>query len=428
MFAAGYFTAAANTNFIIGSNTLVAAGATDGFLVKITAAPDYLSILAGPDTTICLGNSVTIGSATGATGGSAPYTYSWNPTTGLASPNNSSTLASPTTTTTYIITVTDAALNTAKDTVVVSVSPGPQPTTPSITPNGPTSFCAGDSVTLTSSSVGASSYLWSTGATTQSIIVKTSGNYSVQTIGSAGCISNSSLPTTVTVNTPATPVITASGPITFCQGGSVTLTSTAASGYLWSTGATTQSIIVSVSGNYSVTTTNSFGCKATSTTVVVTVNALPPVPSITAWGPTTFCQGGNVLLSSSAFTGNLWSNGIASQFNTVSVSGSYTVTVTNGSGCSATSAATVVTVNPLPPVPVITPSGPTTFCQGGSVTLTSNAATGNLWSTGATTQSIIINTSGNYTVTITNGSGCSSTSAPCCGLPALFRHVCSASP
>src|SRR4029077_7550639 len=59
--------------------------------------------------------------------------------------------------------------------------------------------------------------------------------------------------------------------------------------------------------------------------------------------------------------------------------GGYTVTVTDGNGCSATSGATTVTVFPLPPTPTITPGGPTTFCQGGSVTLTSSSGSGNQW-------------------------------------------------
>jgi len=85
--------------------------------------------------------------------------------------------------------------------------------------------------------------------------------------------------------------------------------------------------------------------------------------------------------------------------------------VTNANGCSATSAATSVTVNPLPAA-TITAGGPTTFCAGGSVMLTSSAGSSYLWSTGATTSSITVTTSGNYTVGVTNANGCSATSAP----------------
>jgi VCBS repeat-containing protein len=129
----------------------------------------------------------------------------------------------------------------------------------------------------------------------------------------------------------------------------------------------------------------------------------PPTPAITAGGATTFCTGGSVILTSNYATGNLWSTGETTQSITVSASGSYTVTVTDGD-CAATSARVVVTVNNTP-VPTISASGSTTFCAGGSVTLTSSAATGNVWSTGATTQSIIVTTDGTYGVEVT-ANGC----------------------
>jgi hypothetical protein len=115
-------------------------------------------------------------------------------------------------------------------------------------------------------------------------------------------------------------------------------------------------------------------------------------------------------LTSSAATGNVWSNGATSQSITVNNSGNYTVTVTNANNCSATSTATNVTANALPATPNISSNGSTTFCQGGSVQLTSSAASGNVWSNGATSQSITVNNSGNYTVTVTNANNCSATS------------------
>ena len=173
----------------------------------------------------------------------------------------------------------------------------------------------------------------------------------------------------------ATPTIAAGGPTTFCAGGSVTLTSSPGTSYLWSNGATTRSINITTSGSYTVRVTNSGGCQsASSAATVVTVNALPATPTISPGGPTTFCTGGNVTLSSSAGTSYLWSNGATTSSITVTISGSYTVRVTNGSGCqSAASVATIITVNSLPSTPTITAGGPKTFCSGGSVTLTSSA-------------------------------------------------------
>jgi len=163
------------------------------------------------------------------------------------------------------------------------------------------------------------------------------------------------------------------------------------------------------SGNITVA---SSGAITVNVAVSGTVNPIPPTPTITPGGPTTFCAGGSVTLTSSSATGNLWSTGETTQSIVVSTSGTVTVTVTAAGCTSAASPGVTVTVNPLPATPTITPGGPTTFCTGGSVVLTSSSATGNLWSTGETTQSITVSTAGTYTVTVT-AAGC--TSAPSAG-------------
>lgn len=93
---------------------------------------------------------------------------------------------------------------------------------------------------------------------------------------------------------------------------------------------------------------------------------------------------------------------------TTAASGTYSVTVTNG--CGSTTGTTAVTVNGLPTA-TITPDVATTFCGGGSVTLSAASASSYLWSTTATTQDIVVTTSGNYAVTITDANGCSAASA-----------------
>lgn len=102
---------------------------------------------------------------------------------------------------------------------------------------------------------------------------------------------------------------TITGPTSFCQGNSITLTASSANSYLWSNGATTQSIVVSTQGNYSVVVWNATGCSASSSITTVIGNSSPPAPTITVVGPTTFCQGGSVMLTSSTATAYSWSNG-----------------------------------------------------------------------------------------------------------------------
>ena len=368
-------------------------GPTANQTVTVNALPTTPTITAGGPTTFCAGGSVTLTASAGSS-------YLWS---------NGATTASINVTTagTYSVQVTNAAGCQSAASAGTTVTVNALPTTPTITAGGPTTFCAGGSVTLSAPT--STSYLWSNGATTQSITVTTAGSYTVQVGNASGCLSASSTATTVTVNAlPAVPTITAGGPTTFCSGGSVTLSAPASTSYLWSNGATTQTITVTTTGSYTVTVSNAAGCTRTSAPTSVTVNPAPATPTITAGGPTTFCTPGSVTLTSSSATGNTWSNGATTQSITVSASGSYTVTVTSA-GCSSTSTATVVTATATPATPTITAGGPTTFCNGNTVTLTSSATSGNTWSTGATTQSITVSTAGTYTVTV-GAAGCSATS------------------
>jgi len=359
-------------------------------VVTVNLLPATPTISANGPTTFCSGGTVVLTSS--ATTGNA---WSNGATTQSITVNQSGS---------YTVTSSSGSCSATSTPTVVTVNL--LPATPTISANGPTTFCSGGTVVLTSSATTGNA--WSNGATTQSITVNQSGSYTVTS--SSGSCSATSTPTVVTVNPlPATPTISANGPTTFCSGGTVVLTSSATTGNAWSNGATTQSITVNQSGSYTVTS-SSGSCSATSTPTVVTVNLLPATPTISANGPTTFCSGGTVVLTSSATTGNAWSNGATTQSITVNQSGTYTVTSSSGS-CSATSTPTVVTVNPLPAAPTISANGPTTFCSGGTVVLTSSATTGNVWSNGATTQSITVNQSGSYTVTASSGS-CIVTSTP----------------
>jgi hypothetical protein len=367
-------------------------GCTSTSTPKVVSVNPVPTITAGGPVTFCSGGSVNLTS-------SAATSYLWSngATTQTISVNASGS---------YSVAANYGGCSNTSATKVVTVNA--LPSVPAITAGGLTTFCSGGSVNLTSDP--ATSYLWSNGATTQTISATTSGSYTVTVSNASGC-TRTSAATAVTVNSlPAIPVITPGGTTTFCTGGSVNLTSDAATSYLWSNGATTQTISVNASGSYAVTVTNANGCQASSVATSVTVNSLPSVPAITAGGTTTFCAGGSVNLTSDAATSYLWSNGATTQTISVNASGSYAVTVTNANGCQASSDATSVNVNSLPSVPAITAAGTTTFCAGGSVNLTSDAATSYLWSNGATTQTISVNASGSYTVTVTNANGCQASS------------------
>ncbi|MBI4646636.1 MAG: immunoglobulin domain-containing protein [Bacteroidia bacterium] len=199
--------------------------------------------------------------------------------------------------------------------------------------------------------------------------------------------------------------ITPGGVTTFCQGNSVMLTASAATSYLWSNSATTQSITTSTSGNYSVTVTDGNGCSASSSPTTVTVNTLP---AATAGSNSPVCEGNTLNLTSGGGTTYNWSgpNSFASTSQNPSVisvttagGGTYTVTVTNASGCTSIATTTVIVSAP------VADAGPDQeICEGGTAMLNASGGLAYIWSNGAASASTTVSptTDTTYTVTVYN--------------------------
>lgn len=135
------------------------------------------------------------------------------------------------------------------------------------------------------------------------------------------------VPVTLTQQGGTLPVITASGTTTFCQGGSVSLTASPAQNYLWSNGATTQSITVNQAGTYSVTVNSGTPCVSTSSPMTVTVTQLPITASAT---PTSVCPGTDVTLQASSSSSGTTNQSVSFSNNT-----SYSIPDNNSSGVSS---------------------------------------------------------------------------------------------
>ncbi len=218
---------------------------------------------------------------------------------------------------------------------------------------------------------------------------------------------------TVVVNAlPATPTITASGSTTFCTGGSVDLTSSATTGNTWSTNATTSSITVSTTGNYSVTVTDANGCASASAPISVNVSNAP-TPTISA-SSTQACSGDVVTVTSSAADSYLWSTGETSQSIQVTDNASVYVIVTNANACNGVgqSATTNITFT-------ATPTAAGSFTTAGNVVTFTNTSTGassyswdfgDFTNSSATAPAHAYAANGAYTVVLTAINGnCSST-------------------
>ncbi|MBN8682365.1 MAG: hypothetical protein J0L99_06920, partial [Chitinophagales bacterium] len=280
-------------------------------------------------------------------------------------------------------------------------------------------ICNGATATLTANLSGtttAPTYLWSNNETSASITVTAAGTYTV-TVTDGGC--SVSATASITVSPAPTPTIavaetsgTANDDGTLCAGASATLTASGGTSYLWNTSETTAAISVNTAGTYTVVVTNANGCTASASTTI-TVNPLPTAAiAVAETSGTTdndgvICAGTVATLTASGGTSYLWSNTETTAAINVTAAGTYTVIVTNANGCSAT-ATTTITVNPLPTASI---SGTTSFCAGGSTTLTASGGSTYMWSNGSATASTTITTAGTFTVTVTNANGCTASTS-----------------
>ena len=394
--------------------------------------------------TICPNGSTTL-TATPAT------TYRWSTGDTLGS-----ITVYPTADTVYSVSVTDEYGCSGSTSYPVHISP-----LPVVAISGQLEFCSGNSTTLTVTP--GYTYLWSTQATANSITVSDANTYTVTAYNEIGCQSTASVTTTVhalpelnflgdsavltvtgantyrwdngstgariivvptaqttyrvtgTNNTPCSsdnsftvsirqlPTPTISGNNSICQGESSQFVATGGQQYRWSTGVQGDRITVSEANTYSVTATDQYGCKGT-TTRDLTVHERPDA---LISGNSHFCAGQTGTLR--AMPNNCtyrWSHDEQTQQNvTISSGGTYMVTVTNTYGCSNTASKEVV----LDTVPILNITGTSAICIGDSAVLTVSGANTYRWDNGSTDARIVVfpTTQTTYRVTGTNNTPCS---------------------
>lgn len=366
--AAGTYTASVETYNGFGGDTV--------YTVNITINPTPVATLGGL-TTICSG-APTVLSANAPSG-----TYQWY-MNGVLLPNDTSATYTATSAgvyNMYCVNTFGCADSSAVSLVVVAG------TNPVVALGSDSSFCG--MATLDAGNAG-NSYLWSTGDSTQMVMIMSSNTVSVLVTDALGCMDSDTI--TATINT--LPTVSIGPDTTVCQSYSVDA-GNPGSTYTWCNGATTQTTTLVNSGSCIVTVTDANGCSANDIISVV----INPAPVVNLGSDSAFCGTGTID-AGNAGSSYLWNDNTTSQTLTASTSGTYFVTVTDSLGCAANDTISV-TINSNPVVNI----GPdTSDCM--SITLSSNMNGMLMWSDNSMGNSIVVTTSGSYWLSATDSTGC----------------------
>jgi len=341
----------------------------------------FPTVSLGADTGFCDGSSVTLTAPTGWA------SYSWS------NGNTGATTVVNTADSNFWLEVTNTRGCAIRDTIIVTEFPLPtvnlQPTV---------GVCNGASATLVANNDPTYNYLWNTGSTDSSITVSAAGLYAVTVTDLNGC-SNTGFTSIVAGATPIADIGTDT--INYCVGSFATVTA-AGSGnlYQWSNGTTGATTQISTPGQVILTVTSPGSCVAYDTAWAVE-NPNPTVNLST--NSLNFCDNEMGALSVNTVTGAtyLWSTGETTSSITTTVAGQYWVETTlNGCSASDTGMATVLAS------PIVDLGMDTSICDTATLVLDAGAGSAWTWSTGASTQTINVNTAGDYSVIVENTDGC----------------------
>ncbi|MDV6166885.1 PKD-like domain-containing protein [Flavobacterium sp. DG1-102-2] len=385
--------------------------------ITITEPAAGLTVTAGPQTNVLCHGAATGTATVNVTGGTGAYTYVWAPTGGT------SATATGLTAGTYTVTVKDANLCTATQSFTITepaqltVSAGPQT---NILCNGAATGSATVNVT---GGTGAYTYVWApTGGTSATATGLTAGTYTVTVKDANLCTTTQSF----TITEPAQLTVLAGQQTNvLCHGaatGSATVNVTGGTGaytYIWApTGGTAATATGLIAGTYTVTVKDANLC---TTTQSFTITEPATSLTLTAGAQTNiFCSGaatGSATVVATGGTGAYtysWApSGGTAATATGLAGGTYTVTVTDANGCTATQSFTITQT----PSIVLNGTSTNISCFGGANGAATVSVIGGTapyiyaWSSGATTNMISGLNAGVYTCTVTDANGCTATSS-----------------
>lgn len=347
------------------------------------------------------------GSATlSGTGGNGTYAFSWS--TGDSTATADNLIAGV-----YMATVTDGENCSASISVTISQ---PDPLLANISTTGETAPGANDGSATANPSGGTPgyNYVWSNGATTQSISNMGPGPVTVSVTDANGC----TIIETVTINAFGCNLNGAtSASSTSCQGSNDGLASISVTGavnpvsYVWSNQETTQSINNLSPGTYTVSILDGNGCTAVYSVLVTEPLSISPnatTTGVSAIGASDGTATANPAGGTPAYQ-YLWSTGESTASISGLAPGAYTVTVTDNNGCTAEQTVNVAAFNCTLSATMSAVSLTCFEAGNGQATVVLNNGTlpfAYQWSNTQTTQTITQLSAGTYTVSATDGAGC----------------------
>ncbi|MDF2437915.1 MAG: hypothetical protein K0Q95_2291 [Bacteroidota bacterium] len=314
----------------------------------------------------------------------------------------------------YYVTVTNEFGCSVTDTINITVNPAI--ISVDLGTDTTVALCQG-SIILDAMNQGLN-YLWSTNETSQTINVSSTGVYHVTVTDNTGCTGSDTIsviviPGILTVDIGNdTSFMNCQAPPFILDAGNQGAT------YLWSNGTTGQTLNVTTSGTYYVMVTDQGGCVGSDT---INVNIINNNINVNLGRDTTVCQ---CVLLNAGYPGATyysWSNGQNYAIINACSTGDYWVTVSNGT-CMDRDTVHVTFASP----PVVDLGPDTTLTAVTSFVIDAGHPGANyLWSTGETTQSITVTTSGQYFVIVTEGLGCSSKDTINVNLPISIQELSS---
>ncbi len=280
-------------------------------------------------------------------------------------------------------------------------------------------LCQGEEATILAT--GGLSYLWEDGSISNSRVVNESGTYTVEAFNAQGCSKLVSIEITVTQGNNAEIAFQETSGIAnhdgiICSGDDVMLLVSGGVNYTWNVGSSASQILASEAGLYQVTVEDGNGCYHTANAEVTVTNPIEASIQSLDGSPisSTYCEGQTVTLIAEGGTGVQWDNGLTISTRAISQSGTYSATVYDDNGCTATAQVSIQFVNIADQdIQVVENSGSTNndgiLCSGDSATIIASGGDSYLWEDGSTNPQREVSESGTYTVVTTSNQGCEST-------------------